>query len=82
MMKYIDTEFTAGTASGAVAMSGNVQTGETTWERPADMAWKAVPDEQGHAYYENEQTSEVQWEKPVVIAWEKAQFNPHVNILS
>lgn len=46
------------------------------------MSWKAVPDEQGHTYYENERTKEVQWEKPVVIAWEKAQFNPHVNILS
>eukprot|EP00892_Ulva_mutabilis_P003570 jgi/Ulvmu1/1585/UM111_0013.1 len=60
----------------------NPQTDEKTWERPADMAWKAVPDEQGHTYYENEKTAEVQWEKPVVIAWEKAQFNPHVNILS
>lgn len=59
-----------------------LQTGETTWERPADMAWKAVPDAQGSTYYENEKTSEVQWEKPVVIAWEKAQFNPHVNILT
>lgn len=47
----------------------NVETGESSWDVPAELAWVEESSDSGHPYYFNKVTGESSWEKPVVKGW-------------
>jgi hypothetical protein len=51
----------------------NLETGESTWEMPDELAWDKLEDEAnpGQFYYANKKTGDAQWEIPAAHGWQK-----------
>ncbi|PNH01707.1 Zygote-specific protein 3 [Tetrabaena socialis] len=48
----------------------NIESGESVWEMPSDMAWVQVKDEEsGQHYYFNRITSDSTWDAPNHLSW-------------
>eukprot|EP00798_Chlamydomonas_sp_ICE-L_P023285 gene23285-30521_t len=48
----------------------NVESGDTQWETPDEMAWTKSDEHPGEFFYHNQNTKESMWEKPHTQAWE------------
>lgn len=46
-----------------------IQTGESQWERPDELAWERRESEAG-VFYWNTNTQESTWDEPKHVAWE------------
>jgi hypothetical protein len=51
----------------------NLESGDSTWEMPDELAWEKVEDESnpGQFYWANRRTGEAQWDVPTNHAWSK-----------
>lgn len=51
----------------------NLETGDSTWEMPDELAWDKLEDDSnpGQFYYANKKTGDAQWEIPAAHGWQK-----------